>query len=143
MVDRVASDCIAVRIRLINRVISSVYDEAMRPHGLRISQGNILVLVAQAGRARPAEICRLLRIEKSTLSRDVELMKRQGWVESDPPAGGRNQTLSLTAQGQGLLEAIFPAWEKAQARALELIGEPGVAHLDAIATRLGLGETSG
>ena len=58
LLDRIACDCIAVRVRLINRVITALYDEAMRPHGLRVSQGNILVAVARRGEARPAEICR-------------------------------------------------------------------------------------
>ena len=54
IVDRVAGECIAVRVRLINRVITSIYEEALRPHGIRISQGNILVVVAKMGQARPA-----------------------------------------------------------------------------------------
>ena len=69
------------------------------------------------GEARPAEVSRILRIEKSTLSRDVELMKQNGWLESDPPTGGRNQTIRLTTQGQKLLAKIQPSWETAQAEA--------------------------
>ena len=45
-IGRVARECIAVRVRLINRVITALYDEALRPHGLRVSQANILVAVA-------------------------------------------------------------------------------------------------
>ena len=52
-IGRVAGECIAVRVRLINRVISALYDEAMRPHGLRVSQGNILVAVARLGGRGP------------------------------------------------------------------------------------------
>lgn len=116
LVDRVACECIAVRVRLINRVITAIYDEAMRHHGLRVSQGNILVAVAKRGEARPAEVCRMLRIEKSTLSRDVELMKQAGWLVSEPPDGGRNQTLRVTPEGLKLLARVQPAWEKARAR---------------------------
>ncbi len=137
--DRVASDCIAVRVRIINRVVTALYDEAFRPHGLRVSQANILVAVARTGGARPAEICRLLRLEKSTLSRDVEIMKRKGWLESDPPAGGRNQVLRLTQEGLDLLARAQPAWESAQAEARLLIGDPGVDALHEIARRLGCG----
>ncbi len=136
---RMASDCVASRVRLINRCISGLYDEALRPHGIRISQGNILVAVAHLGEAKPSSICRALRIEKSTLSRDVELMKRQGWIESDPPAGGRNQVLRATPQGLALLDAAIPAWESAQAKALELLGETGVGQLHQMAARLGFG----
>lgn len=137
---RVAADCIAVRVRLIHRVISAIYDDALRPHGLRISQGNILVVVAQQGQIRPADLCRWLRIEKSTLSRDIEVMKRHGWIESDPPDGGRNQILCVTTAGLAMLAAITPAWEQAQAEARQCLGADGVDHLHAIADRLGLGQ---
>ena len=134
-----ARECIAVRVRLINRVITALYDEALRPFGLRISQANILTAVAHMGEARPAEVSRILRIEKSTLSRDVELMRRNGWVESDPPAGGRNQTVRLTPDGVKLLDRIGPSWEKAQAEAKLLIGQDAEAALRQMAARLGFG----
>jgi DNA-binding MarR family transcriptional regulator len=135
-----ARECIAVRVRLINRVISAMYDEALRPIGIRISQANILTAVAHLGVSRPAEVSRILRIEKSTVSRDVELMKQNGWLESDPPTGGRNQTIRLTPQGAKLLGRIRPSWEKAQAEAKVLIGEQGEAALRQMASRLGFGE---
>ncbi len=141
LLDRIAGDCIAVRVRLINRVVTAVYDEALRPLGIRVSQANILVAVARAGAARPADICRLLRIEKSTLSRDVEVIKGRGWLESDPPTGGRNQVLRVTSAGHDLLARSAPAWEAAQAEASRLIGGPGVDALREIAGKLGLGAT--
>ena len=55
-----ARECLAVRVRLINRVITALYDEALRPHGLRISQANILAAVAHMGEARPAEVSRIM-----------------------------------------------------------------------------------
>jgi len=135
-----ARECIAVRIRLINRVISALYDEALRPFGLRISQANILGALAYLGLGRPIEVSRILRIEKSTLSRDVELMKQKGWLTSDPPAGGRNQTIRLTPEGTKLLGRIGPAWDKAQAQARLLIGADGEAALQQVASRLGFGK---
>jgi DNA-binding MarR family transcriptional regulator len=137
---RISNDCIAVRVRLINRVITALYDEALRPHGIRVSQGNILVAVGRMGDAKPADVCRILRIEKSTLSRDVELMKQEGWLVSKPPDGGRNQTLSITKKGVAMLRRTAPAWEGAQAEAEKLVGESGVAALHQIAGRLGFGK---
>ena len=136
---RVADDCLAIRVRLINRVISAIYDEALRPHGIKISQANLLVAIAHRGTVRPADLCRLIRIEKSTLSRDVEVLKRQGWVESDPPAGGRNQALRLTEQGRDLIRTLLPGWEQAQERARQCLGDAGAAEIHAIAHRLGFG----
>jgi DNA-binding MarR family transcriptional regulator len=140
--DRMARECIAVRVRLINRVITALYDEALRPFALRISQANILSAIRHTGEIRPANVSRILRIEKSTLSRDVELMKQRGWLESDPPAGGRNQTIRLTPEGKKLLGKIQPSWEKAQAEAKLLIGDDGVLAIRQIAARLGFGKSS-
>jgi DNA-binding MarR family transcriptional regulator len=140
--DRMGRACIAVRVRLINRVISAIYDEALRPFGLRISQANILSAVAHMSEARPVLVARILRIEKSTLSRDVELMKQKGWLESDPPTGGRNQTIRLTPQGNKLMGRIQPSWEKAQAEAKLLIGDDGEAALRQLAARLGFGKSA-
>src|SRR5262245_45543385 len=102
--DRMAGECIAVRIRLINRVITALYDEAFRPFGLRISQANILAAIAHLGEPRPAEVTRILRIEKSTLSRDVDLMKRKGWVETDPPTGGGTRRSGSPPRGRNSSE---------------------------------------
>jgi DNA-binding MarR family transcriptional regulator len=135
-----AGECIAVRVRLINRVISALYDEALRPFGLRISQANILAAVAQLGESRPGAVSRILRIEKSTLSRDLDILKQNGWLESDPPTGGRNQTVRLTPEGAKLLGRIGPSWEKAQAEARRRIGEDGEAALHQMAARLGFGQ---
>jgi DNA-binding MarR family transcriptional regulator len=135
-----ARECIAVRVRLINRVISALYDEALRPFGLRISQANILSATAYLGDARPTDLVKVLRIEKSTLSRDVELMKRNGWVESEPPEGGRNQTIRLTPEGTKLLGRIQPSWARAQGEARQLIGDDGEEALRQVASRLGFGQ---
>jgi DNA-binding MarR family transcriptional regulator len=129
-----------VRVRLINRVISALYDEALRPFGLRISQANILVAVANMPEARPAHVSRILRIEKSTLSRDLEVMKRNGWLQSDPATGGPNQTVRLTREGKKLLARIKPSWEGAQAQATRLLGDDGAAALDMLAAKLGFGK---
>jgi DNA-binding MarR family transcriptional regulator len=140
--ERMARECIAVRVRLINRVITAMYDEALRPFALRISQANILTALAYLGATRPAVISRVLRIEKSTLSRDLELMKKKGWLGSDPPDGGRSQTIRLTPLGTKLLAKIEPSWERVQAKAKALIGDDGEQALRQIAARLGFGESA-
>ena len=127
-----ASDCIAVRVRIINRVVTALYDEAFRPHGLRVSQANILVAVARMGGARPADICRRLRLEKSTLSRDVEIMKATaGWSRTRRP--GPESGAPAHPGRPGPPRPFRPAWESAQAQARRLIGDPGVDALEEIA----------
>jgi DNA-binding MarR family transcriptional regulator len=138
----IARECIAVRVRALNRAVTAVYDEALRPHGLRAGQLNLLVAIARMGTARPGDVCNLLRMEKSTLSRDVEVMRRNGWLEVDESAGGRARPLRLTHAGQALLEAVLPAWRQAQARAEALIGDQAVAALMRVVALPGQGKAT-
>ncbi|MFQ5502514.1 MAG: MarR family winged helix-turn-helix transcriptional regulator, partial [Phycisphaerae bacterium] len=71
-VDTIASECLAVRIRLLNRTITNIFDDALRPLGLKVSQLNVLVVVAKRGPVSPTEVGRVLHLEKSTLSRNTE-----------------------------------------------------------------------
>src|SRR5205823_6337932 len=129
-IDTIARTCVAVRLRLLNRVVTNLYDDALRPLGLKVSQMNILVLTAKLGLARPAQVCDLLQLDTSTLSRNVERMRAQGWLEVVPDEDARTQPFRLSAQGRRLVERAIPAWEGAQRQATELLGSEGIALLD-------------
>jgi DNA-binding MarR family transcriptional regulator len=131
----IAAECLAVRLRTLNRALTSVYDEALRPHGLRVGQLNLLVAVARLGTARPGDLCRLLRMDKSTLSRDVEVMRRNGWLAVEAGAG-RSRPLRITPAGEALLGQVVPAWQQAQQRARTLIGDEGAEAVLAMARKL-------
>ena len=79
LVDTIADECIAVRMRMLNRVVTNIFDEALRPLELKVSQLNILVATARMGIARPAEVCDRLKLDTSTLSRNVERMDGSKW----------------------------------------------------------------
>jgi DNA-binding MarR family transcriptional regulator len=136
-IDTIARTCIAVRLRLLNRVVTNLYDDALRPLGLKVSQMNILVLTAKLGLARPAQVCDLLQLDTSTLSRNVERMRAQGWLEVVPDEDARTQPFRLSAQGKRLIEKAIPAWGEAQRQASELLGSEGNALLDQAAKKLG------
>src|SRR5438874_11932996 len=103
-IDTIARTCIAVRLRLLNRVVTNFYDEALRPLGLKVSQLNVLVVTAKLGLARPAQVCDILHLDTSTLSRTVERMRAHGWLEVVPGEDARTQPFRPTAQGKRLLE---------------------------------------
>ena len=138
LIDTIACRCIAGRIRLVNRVITSLYDNALRPLGVKASQFNILVVAGKLGLARPAEVCAILRLDTSTLSRNVERMRTQGWLEVVPSEDARTQPFRLTTQGKRLLEQAAPAWKQAQQEAEQLLGEDGMALLGKLAGKLGM-----
>jgi DNA-binding MarR family transcriptional regulator len=128
VVDKIAEECIAVRLRMLNRIITNVYDDALRPLDLKVSQMNILVAAAKMGTARPAEVCQHLHLDVSTLSRNVERMKARGWLEVAPDDDGRSQPFRLTPQGRRILDKAVPAWIVAQQKVKALMGESIVDH---------------
>jgi DNA-binding MarR family transcriptional regulator len=139
-IETISRTCIAVRLRLLNRVITNFYDDALRPLGLKVSQLNILIATAKLGLARPAQVCEILRLDASTLSRNLKPLQAHGWLEVVPEEDARAQPFRLTPQGRRLIEKATPAWEQAQRRAAELLGDEGVALLDKAAKKAGLAQ---
>jgi DNA-binding MarR family transcriptional regulator len=114
------SGCLAVRLRLLNRLVSNLYDDALRPYGLRVSQMNILVFLAARGPLRGVDVARVLRLDTSTLSRDLDRMIEHGWVAAGKGVG-RARRLETSDAGRALLVAVAPAWRKAQREAEALL----------------------
>src|SRR5436189_6228875 len=137
MIDKIARECVAVRLRMLNRVITNIYDYALRSLDLKVSQMNILVAAAKMGTARPLEVCEYLHLDVSTLSRNVERMKARGWLEVVPDEDGRSQPFQLTPQGRKLLERAVPAWSEAQQQVKQVLGEVFVHQLDRALKRVG------
>ena len=115
-------------------------DELLRrrpaPLGLKVSQLNILIVTARLGLARPAQVCEILQLDTSTLSRNVKPLQAHGWLEVVPDEDARTQPFRLTPQGKRLIEKAVPAWEEAQRQATELLGDEGIALLDKAAKKL-------
>jgi DNA-binding MarR family transcriptional regulator len=134
--DVISRECLAVRLRILNRVVTKIYDDGLRPLGVKTSQLNILVVTAKLGLARPAEVCERLQMDTSTLSRNVERMMAKDWLEVVEDDDGRAQPFRLTAKGRRLLERAMPAWEKAQERVKKLIGVDTLATIDDAVQRI-------
>jgi DNA-binding MarR family transcriptional regulator len=135
-VQAIARNCIAMRWRLLNRALTRIYDDALRPLGLKTSQVNVLAAAWELGTASPLRVCDVLQMDPSTLSRNVERMRAKGWLEVVPADDGREQPFRLTAQGRKLLETTVPRWQRAQDQVRDLLGDRLVALLDQAAARL-------
>jgi len=124
----IASDCLSVRVRRLARVITRIYDAALAPYGVGAAQLNLLAAIAAFRGARPADLMRLLDLEKSTLSRDLKRMEEAGWVRSGA-ASRKGRLVTLTPAGSRLLVGVRGAWEKAQASARAELGNGPFAQL--------------
>ena len=144
MIDKVAGECVAVRLRMLNRVVTNIYDDALRSLDLKVSQMNILVAAAKLGTAHPSKVCEYLHLDVSTLSRNVDRMKDRGWLEVVPDEkDGRSQPFQLTPQGCKLLEKAVPAWSKAQQQVKRVLGDRFVDQLNQAMKRVSEGALAG
>ena len=115
------------RWRMINRVLAAIYDEELRPFGLKSSQLGLLVAVTKAGPVRRIDLGRYLSLDPSTLTRNLQVMLKHGWIEEAPDGiDQRGAPLKATTKGRKLLEKIAPAWQRAQTRARKMLGSNGV-----------------
>ena len=118
----IVEECVAVRLRLLTRAVTKIYNQALRAYGLTTSQMNILVAASYLGQSKQQDICKALHLDKSTLSRDLARMRERGWIAETPGDDGRSSFLQVTAIGGKLLEEAIPAWRNAQEQVTALLG---------------------
>lgn len=120
----VVDACAATRLRTLTRFVSGIYDELLRPLDLKVSQLNILVLLASHDENRPAQICEQLCLDASTLSRNVDRMRARGWLELNPDKeDARAHSVRLTEAGKELLRKALPLWKRAQEKVETALGK--------------------
>ena len=91
-------------MRQLSRIITRVYDDALRPLGITASQFTLLTQLAQQDGITAVEIGHSLDIEKSTLSRNLKRLLALGHITMDPPAGRRGRGLHLTPKGESVIQ---------------------------------------
>ncbi|MEO1619923.1 MAG: MarR family winged helix-turn-helix transcriptional regulator [Cyanobacteria bacterium J06632_3] len=111
---QMSQECVARRLRQVNRTITRLYDEALRPYGLTVNQLNILAVVISEKQIRPGQLGHALGMEKSTVSRTVDRMVRKDWLKVTPGEDSRTQLLTVTAKGRKLLLTVTPIWDDLQ-----------------------------
>jgi DNA-binding MarR family transcriptional regulator len=132
----IGPSCIAYQVRMLSRVISGLYDEMLAPLQLKGSQLNILATLARRGPVAPTALCAVLRMDKSTLSRNLERMGKRGWLAVRPGEDHRTHVVELTAKGAKLLRDASPFWHQAQAEAARRLGKEGLAALNILTHKL-------
>ena len=130
--DATSQACIATRVRQLSRIVTRVYDDAMRCHKITASQFTLLTQLAHTDGITAAEIGIDLDIEKSTLSRNLKRLLALGHIDMDPPAGRRGRGLHLTARGKAIIHEAYPVWQAAQRRAVDVMGKESRETLDSL-----------
>jgi DNA-binding MarR family transcriptional regulator len=110
-------------LRRAARVVTQVYDDALRPSGLRTSQFTLLQTLSLAPGISQKRLARLLEIDSTTLTRTLAFLRGKGWLRAEPGADRRELRLSLTAAGLKEYRRGVPYWQAAQKRLRRDLGE--------------------
>jgi DNA-binding MarR family transcriptional regulator len=130
-----AAACISTRVRQLSRIVTRVYDDALRPLGITASQFTLLTQLAQQDGITAVEIGHTLDIEKSTLSRNLKRLLALGLLTMDPPAGRRGRGLHLTPKGESIIKQAYPVWMDAQSKTVTIMGAQSRSTLDDLLTQ--------
>jgi len=121
--------CTNLKLRQLSRAVTRHYDAYVARTGLKNTQYSLLSHVVLLGPIQPGELARCMRLDASTLTRNLQPLLAQGWVEIGPGADARSRSIGATAAGRAKRAEAQRAWKQAQLALNEQLGEDRVAQL--------------
>jgi len=119
----IASSCACFKLRKATRAITQLYDEVLEPCNIKVTQFTLLVALFLAGPAPVGILADELVMDRTTLTRNVALLIRDGLAEMVPGNDRRMKLLQLTTSGRALLTQAIPLWEEAQRSIVNRMGK--------------------
>src|SRR6266478_10195850 len=116
------SPCVCNTLRMATRVVTQLYDDVLRPSGLRVTQFSILAAIARSGEANLRQLEEALAIDQTTLTRSLNLLERDRMIERGHHPDGRIKAMRLTRSGERVLKVARPLWAQAQDKVLRDLG---------------------
>ncbi|MCR9181173.1 MAG: MarR family winged helix-turn-helix transcriptional regulator [Erythrobacteraceae bacterium] len=123
-------DCTCFRVKRLSRLITQLYDAAVRPAGLRSTQFSLLAALRNAGPMTVSALAKGLGADTTSISRALAAVAARGLVVLEDGADRRSKSVSITAAGVDLLREADPHWRKAQQQIAEALGPGGQHDLD-------------
>jgi len=115
--------CMCGSIRRAARALTQLYENALRPLGLRATQFTILQALSLAGEVSQRRLGEILAMDSTTLTRTLLIMERQGWIAERRGQDRRQRRLRLALAGETQFKRALPAWGKVQSGLRNQIGE--------------------
>jgi DNA-binding MarR family transcriptional regulator len=115
--------CLCGSLRRAARSLTQLYEDALRPFGMRSTQHTILQALSRTGEVSQRKLGEILAMDSTSLTRTLAIMRRRGWIQERPGKDRRERLLRLANAGQQQLERVLPAWEKVQSRMRHQLGE--------------------
>jgi DNA-binding MarR family transcriptional regulator len=94
------------------------------------------MMLSRRGPSSAADLCRLVMMDKSTASRNLQRMRRRGWISVTQNSTGPGQKVSLTSRGSQVLHKAYPLWRRAQDEASRRLRADGLRALELVVTRM-------
>ncbi|PWB32835.1 MarR family transcriptional regulator [Pseudomonas sp. SDI] len=117
------SECICTHLRRAARGVSRHYDEALTGFGINVAQFSLLRHVRRLDQPSISSLADAMGLDRSTLGRNVKVLEAEGLLALAEGHDLRNRLVVLTEQGQARLLAAEPAWEAAQRKLVDSLGE--------------------
>src|SRR2546427_11935619 len=122
------SACTCFRLRSLTRRVTQLYDQALAPSGLTVTQYSVLAHALRQGAAPTlSELAQQLFTDRTTLTRNLKPLADAGLVKVGDGADARSKAVLVTAKGRGALRAARPLWKEAQARLRAQAGDRRLA----------------
>ena len=114
--------CACATIRRTDRVLTQFYDEILAPSGLYVTQFTLLAALTEAAPATINRLAKILVMDRTTLTRNLEVLAKQRLVRIDEGEDRRTRLVHLTQEGEQALRRAWPLWQEAQARIEHVLG---------------------
>ena len=124
--------CTHLQLRQLMRRVAQLYDAELAQAGLKTTQFSLLTALDKLGAAQPGQLARQLRLQPSTLTRNLQPLVAAGWVALGPGSDGRSRLVQLTEAGRAKRAEARQRWKSAQLELNSLLGEARVAALHAL-----------
>jgi DNA-binding MarR family transcriptional regulator len=115
--------CMCGSFRRTTRALTQLYENALRPLGLRATQLTILQALSRTGEISQRQLGEILAMDSTSLTRTLAIMRRQDWIAERRGGDRRERLLNLASAGEKKLARVLPAWEKVQAGLRRELGE--------------------
>jgi len=121
--------CVCFNLRKAARAMTQLYDDTLRPSGLRDTQFSLLTVIGAFGKLSITQLAEEAVMDRTTLTRNLDLLERDGLVRIQVGEDARVREVELTPTAHKKLAAAFPYWEKAQARVTKKLGADRLEQL--------------
>ena len=117
-----ALPCMCGTLRRTSRALTQLYEQALRPFGLRATQLTILQVLSLTGEVSQGQLGEILAMDSTSLTRTLAIMGREGWVTARRGKDRRERWVRLSSAGEMQLRRALPVWEKVQSRLRHRLG---------------------